>query len=206
MKMTNINFEDILYAKDYNFTFFSNSGDSGELLLASNKKNPNEKYIAKHFLEDCACNEFMYSKIGNYLGIKLPTVKLFVLDENSSPKFKTPYVCGITYLENSETMNFSKIQEQKNIIKNWTDYFKMRSLESLFEESDGIEVLKYQNEIYRIDTTDAFTLTYFACLVITKKFSTEFFKQISEGNKKNRFLNWKLSMKNFVKNAYLLNC
>ncbi len=200
--VTNKDVSDILYAKDYEFTFFSNSGDSGELLLACNKKNPNEKYLVKHEHIDCACNEFMYSKIGNYLGIKIPDVKLFVLDKQNTVNFKSLYVCGITYLENSEKMNFSKIQEQKSNIKNWKDYFKMRSLEALFEESDDIEVLKHQNEIYRIDAVDAFTLCEVSLSILLKSnFACGLFNLIIRGNKESRFLEWELAIKNFEKNC-----
>lgn len=50
--------EDILYVSDYILENFSNHGDSGELYLATNKKDPSEKYILKYQHYDCACNEF----------------------------------------------------------------------------------------------------------------------------------------------------
>ena len=48
---------DILYISDFILEKFSNSGDSGDLYLATNKHNFNEKYILKHEYYDCACNE-----------------------------------------------------------------------------------------------------------------------------------------------------
>jgi len=90
--------EDILYTSDFTLEKFSSSGDSGELFLATNKKNHDERYIIKHEYYDCACNEYMYSKIGNKMGIKIAPVKLFVVNDKEK-KFKSDFVCGIKYLE-----------------------------------------------------------------------------------------------------------
>ena len=150
--------DDILYISNFTLKKFSDSGDSGNLYLATNKYNNNEKYILKHEYYDCACNEYMYSKIGNKMGINLPPVKLFVLD-NKENKFKSDFVCGIKYLENCQHVSFNYIEKNKDSINNWQDYFKMLCLETLFDESDGIEVVKYNNLIYRLDTTAAFTIS-----------------------------------------------
>lgn len=91
--------EDILYISDFTLEKFSNFGDSGDLYLATNKHNPDEKYILKHEYYDCACNEYMYSKIGNKMGIKIAQVKLFILNDKEK-KFKSDFVCGIKYFEN----------------------------------------------------------------------------------------------------------
>ena len=151
--------DDILYISDFNLKKFFNSGDSGNLYLAINKYN-NEKYILKHEFYDCACNEYMYSKIGNKMGIKVAPVKLFVIDDKKN-KFKSDFVCGIKYFENCEHVNYNYITKNKRYVSNWKDYFRMLCLEVLFDESDGIEIIKYNNEIYRIDTVAAFTTSYF---------------------------------------------
>lgn len=152
--------DDILYISNFTLEKFPNSGDSGDLYLATSKYNLNEKYILKHEYYDCACNEYMYSKIGNKMGIKIAPVKLFVLDDKEK-KFKSDFVCGIKYFENCEPVNFNYIDKNKDYINNWKDYFRMLCLETLFEEGDGIEVVKYNDEIYRLDTTDAFTISDF---------------------------------------------
>lgn len=148
--------QDILYTSDFIMEDFPNSGDSGSLLLATSKHNCNEKYIIKHAYYDCACNEYMYSKIGNKMGIKIAPVKLFIVDDKEEI-FKCDFVCGIKYFEDCNNVKYIDII--KNNIKNWQDYFKMLSLGSLLQESDGIEVIRYGDEIYRLDTTDAFTLS-----------------------------------------------
>lgn len=151
--------KDILYISDFTLKKYSNNGDSGELYLATNKKNKEEKYIIKHEYYDCACNEYMYSKIGNKMGIAIAPVKLFVLD-NKKNMFKSDFVCGIKYFENCKHVCFKDIKDNDEI-SNKQDYLKMIALETLFDEADGIEVIEYNNKIYRIDTTAAFTISDF---------------------------------------------
>ena len=198
--------EDILYVSDYILENFPNHGDSGELYLATNKKDQSEKYILKHQHYDCACNEFMYYKIGTKLGVNIAPVKLFIVNDNED-KFKTPCVCGIKYLENSEHVSFKYVKENKNNIKNWQDYIKFISLESMFQESDGIEVLKYKNEIYRIDTTDSFVSEYFigALFSNTKSsYENEIFTNLllksAERNSDFRLREWNMNLERFIKN------
>ncbi len=150
--------DDILYISDFTLEKFPNNGDSGDLYLATNKYNHSEKYILKHEYYDCACNEYMYSKIGNKMGIKIAPVNLFILD-NKEKRFKSDFVCGIKYLENCEHVNFDYIEKNKNNINNWKDFFRMLGLEVLFEEGDGMEVVKYNSDIYRLDTTSSFTIS-----------------------------------------------
>lgn len=198
--------EDILYVSDYILENFSNHGDSGELYLATNKKDQSEKYILKYQHYDCACNEFMYYKIGTKLGVNIAPVKLFIVNDNED-KFKTPCVCGIKYLENSEHVSFKYVKENKNNIKNWQDYIKFISLESMFQESDGIEVLKYKNEIYRIDTTDSFVSEYFIGALFSntkssyeKEIFTNLLLKSAERNSDFRLREWNMNLERFIKN------
>ena len=151
---------DILYISDFEIEKYSNLGDSGELLLATSKHNKEEKYIIKHEYYECACNEYMYSKFGNKMDIKIAPVKLFIIDDKVD-KFKSDFVCGIKYFENSKHVIFKDVENNKSI-NNWKDYIKMIALEALFDEDDGIEVLKYKDSIYRIDTQAAFRISEFA--------------------------------------------
>lgn len=155
--------EEIVNSKDYIFSKkhgIERLGDSGDLLLSFSKKNRSERYIIKHYYTDCACNEFMYCKIGELLDIKFPKVRLFILDENEKRKyFKTEYIIGIEYLNIiSEGVNFDYIEQHE--ILNDTDFFKFRTLYSLFSESDSFEVVHASdNYIYKIDNTDSFSIS-----------------------------------------------
>lgn len=198
--------DDILYISDFTLEKFDKLGDSGNLYLAINKYNSNEKYILKHECYHCACNEYIYSKIGNKMGVKIAPVKLFVLDDKKS-KFKSDFVCGIKYLENCEHVNFDYIMKNKNSINNWQDYFRMRCLESLFEEGDGIEVVKYKNEIYRLDTTASFILSDFYIYPLAydydnnginiREFANKNILRIAKRNPELRIDNWKYNIEFF---------
>ncbi len=199
--------DDILYISDFILEKFPNSGDSGDLYLATNKHNNNEKYILKHEYYDCACNEYIYSKIGNKMGIKVVPVKLFVLDDKEN-KFKSDFVCGIKYLENCKNVSFNYIEENKKSINNWKDYFRMLCLEVLFEESDGIEVVKYGNEIYRLDTTAAFTISDFFIYPLAydynnnginiKEFANKTILQRAKSNTDLRISSWESDVNYFL--------
>lgn len=189
---------------------FPNSGDSGNLFLATNKYNSNEKYILKHEYYDCACNEYMYSKIGNKMGIKIAPVKLFILDDKEE-KFKSDFVCGIKFFENCKHVNFDYIDKNKNNINNWEDYFRIICLESLFEEGDGIEIIEYNNNIFRLDMTDAFTISdYYIyplayehnnnCINI-RKFANKSILKMSERNTDSRIYKWKSNI-NYYKEKF----
>lgn len=207
--------DDILYISNFTLKKFSDSGDSGNLYLATNKYNNNEKYILKHEYYDCACNEYMYSKIGNKMGINLPPVKLFVLD-NKENKFKSDFVCGIKYLENCKHVTFNYIEKNKDNINNWQDYFKMLCLETLFDESDGIEVVKYNNLIYRLDTTAAFTISNIDILPLAydynnnginiREFASKSILNSAKRNTDSRINRWESNINLFLKkfgNKYL---
>ena len=62
-------------------------GDSGPLLLAKRKQNRAEQYLVKHAYTDCACNEFVYTKLAQAMGYSMPDVLLLRL----SPQEKRPY-------------------------------------------------------------------------------------------------------------------
>ena len=152
--------DDILYTSDFTIEKYSitnKEGDSGSLFLATNKKDKSDKYILKHEYYDCACNEYMYSKIGNSMGINITPVKLFYVDDKLK-KFKSDFVCGIKYLEGATHIGIKNVLANKDNINNWEDYFRFRGMEKLFLEGDDIEVLLYNNYIYRIDTTDGFNI------------------------------------------------
>lgn len=202
--------DDILFISDFNLKIFPNSGDSGNLFLATNKYNSNEKYILKHEYYDCACNEYMYSKIGNKMGIKIAPVKLFILDDKEE-KFKSDFVCGIKFFENCKHVNFDYIDKNKNNINNWEDYFRIICLESLFEEGDGIEIIEYNNNIFRLDMTDAFTISDYYIYPLAyeynnnginiRKFANKSILKMSERNTDSRIYKWKSNI-NYYKEKF----
>lgn len=136
-----------------------NDGDSGDLLLAKRKKNKSEQYLVKHAYTDCACNEFVYTKLAQAMGYCMPDVVLFRLSPGEKRLyFKTEYIIGERYLNVVDSdPTYEKIRAQA---QNWDQYFAFVGLYSLTGESDGVEILLADdNKIYRVDTTDAFPLS-----------------------------------------------
>lgn len=60
---------------------FEREGDSGKLLLAKRKTNRSDRFLVKHAFTDCACNEYVYTKLAQAMGYKMPDVVLFPLPD-----------------------------------------------------------------------------------------------------------------------------
>ena len=55
---------DVVQTADFVFSRIPHQeGDSGRLLLAKQKADRNNRYLVKHAYTDCACNEFIYTKL-----------------------------------------------------------------------------------------------------------------------------------------------
>lgn len=152
--------KDIVQTGDFNFApFGSRIGDSGELLLATRRSDEHEKYIVKHTFADCACNEFVYTKLAQAMGYPMPDAVLFRLSPGETRQcFKTEYIIGERFLNAvNDRPAYEYIRENA---ANWTDYFAFAGLYALTDEGDGMEVILADDGlIYRVDTADAFPIT-----------------------------------------------
>lgn len=131
-------------------------GDSGNLLLAKRKLNHKEQYLVKHAYTDCACNEFIYTKLAQAMGYHMPDAVLFHLSKSEKRRcFTTEYIIGLRYLELiNKSPTYHEIRE---LAKNWKEYFAFQALYYIFGECDGLDTpIASDNFIYRVDTTDAF--------------------------------------------------
>ena len=150
---------DVLQTKDFTFSPIKPLnliGDSGPLLLAKLKSDRTEKYLVKHAYCDCAANEFVYTKLAQAMGVKMPEAKLFqISDGEKRTYFKTEYILATRFLDLiDENPSFHVIREQA---LNWQDYFRYRAMYDMFLEGDSFEVLLASDKyIYRVDTTDSF--------------------------------------------------
>lgn len=152
--------DDVVKTTDFIFSApFEREGDSGKLLLAKRKADRSDKYFVKHAFTDCACNEYVYTKLAQAMGYKMPDVVLFQLSETEKRKyFKTEYIIGARYLNIVEPFpTYKVIREQA---KNWQEYFCFYGLYAMTGEADGMESpLVDDGFIYRVDTTDAFPIS-----------------------------------------------
>lgn len=134
-------------------------GDSGPLLLAKRKSNRSECYLIKCAYTDCAANEFVYTKLAQAMGTKMPDTVLFQLSKGEKRKyFRTEYIIGLKYLNLIvDAPSYQQIREQA---LNWQDYFRFRAMYEMFCEGDSFETpLASDGFIYRVDTTDALPLS-----------------------------------------------
>lgn len=152
--------QEVVKIGDFEFSKFSeHKGDSGELLLATRKSNHKDQYLIKHAFTDCACNEFIYTKLTLAMGYPMPEAVLFQpTSEEELSRFETEYIIGERLLNviNAQP-SYNEIRELAN---NWSDYFAFYALYGMMNEGDGVDLLLADdNLIYRIDTTDAFPVS-----------------------------------------------
>ena len=153
---------DVVQTADFVFSRIPHQeGDSGRLLLAKQKADRNNLYKRVSRDTDCACNEFIYTKLAQAMGYCMPDAVLFQLSPGEKrPYFKTEYIIGERYLTVTDPApTYKKVREQA---KNWEHYFAFYGLYSLTGEGDGVEILLADDDrIYRVDTTDAFPISNF---------------------------------------------
>ena len=149
---------DIAQTADFAFSEIQHDGDSGQL-LAKRKSTQRDQYLVKHEFSDCACNDFIYTKLAQAMGYCMPDAVLFQLSPGEKRSyFKTEYIIGERYLNVIDSApTYETVREQA---KNWTHYFAFCSLYAITGEGDGIEILLADDhKIYRVDTTDAFPIS-----------------------------------------------
>jgi hypothetical protein len=143
---------------DFNFETFRTDGDSGALYLATRKAD-GKKFIVKHELSDCACNEFLYYSIAKELGLKTLEFNLFEQDKKGD-LFKSRYAIAIEYIKGAS--HLKNISTERGGLKNEQEYFSHFALFAAFIEEDGLEILADKDGfIYRIDPTESFGINYF---------------------------------------------
>ena len=208
---------DVVNTKDFVFSPiepFKRVGDSGPLLLGKRKGDNLEQYLVKHAYCDCACNEFVYTKLAQAMGYKMPDVVLFAISlEEKRKYFKTEYIMGARYLNIVDAApSFETIKAKA---ENWKDYFSFQALYAITDEGDAFETpLVDDGFIYRVDTTDAFPTSDYILsqaginIKIDDKIPKEILKNklLSEGLNKKAYMesfDWRL---NELKEKYGKEC
>lgn len=151
---------DVVQTADFVFSqALERVGDSGKLLLAKRKTDRKEQYLVKHAYTDCACNEFVYTKLAKAMEYCMPDAVLFQLSPGEKrPYFETEYIIGERYLNVLDpSPSYEKV---RNCAKNWKQFFAFNGLYGMTGEGDGVEIVLADDDyIYRVDTTDAFPLS-----------------------------------------------
>lgn len=154
--------DDVLESVDFTFSKFrpdSGAGDSGDLFIAKQKGNTSVCYLVKHAFTDCACNEYMYYKVADRLGLHVPPVKLMNIAETEKRKyFRTEIAAAIEWLDITQIVG-GKYEIMDNLqVANKEDFFAFQALYNILGEEDSFELVVAGNTLYKIDNTAAFNL------------------------------------------------
>lgn len=146
----------ILNTCDYNFTKHSDGGFSGRILLATPKKANLPKLLIKSDNPSSACNEFMYSRLAELLGIVIP--KAFIM--NVAPKdahlFGSPYVVGIEFMDGMQGFTLEEMRTSELWRK---EYAEQYALSAMFFQDDRVQLtMRTDGHITGFDFTETFWL------------------------------------------------
>ena len=152
---------DVRVLDDFKVTPFAQergSGDSGSLLLATNRNDPSEQYVLKHEFCHNAANEYVFSKLALAIGAKVPDTKLFI--QNGLPEFsplRSVYIVGSRLFEvKDESPSLKTMMAEA---ENWRDYFYHATLSFLVGEDDPEPLLLgADGYVYRLDASEAFSM------------------------------------------------
>lgn len=146
----------ILNTCDYNFSKHSDGGFSGRILLATPKKANLPKLLIKSDNPSSACNEFMYSRLAELLGIVIP--KAFIM--NVAPKdahlFGSPYVVGIEFMDGMQGFTLEEMRTSELWRK---EYAEQYALSAMFFQDDRVQLtMRTDGHITGFDFTETFWL------------------------------------------------
>ena len=151
---------DVRNADDFTFEPYAQmrgEGFSGGLLLATRKGNPAEQYVVKHMQCCNAANEYVFSKLAEAVGAKMPKTVLF-MDPSHSGVFRF-YAVGSRLVEKQPCPSTELLLAQAH---NWQDFYYHITLSILAGEADNVDfLLDTNNLLYRIDAAETFRMVEF---------------------------------------------
>ena len=146
----------ILNTCDYHFTKHSDGGFSGSILLATPKKASLPKLLIKSDNPSSACNEFMYSRLAELLGIVIPKAYIMNVAPEDAHLFGSPYVVGIEFMDRMhgfalEGMRTSDLWQK--------EYAEQYALAAMFFQDDRVQLtMRIDGHITGFDFTETFWL------------------------------------------------
>ncbi len=146
----------ILNTCDYNFIKYSDGGFSGRILLATPKKADLPKLLIKSDNPSSACNEFMYSRLAELLGIVIPKAYIMSVSPKDAFRFGSPYVVGIEFMDGMHSFTLEKMRTSELLQK---EYAEQYALSALFYQDDRVQLtMRTDGHITGFDFTETFWL------------------------------------------------
>lgn len=144
----------ILNTNDYTFSKFSDGGFSGKILLATPKKAYLPKLLIKSENPCSACNEFMYSRFAELLGILVPKAYIMNVAQNDAHHFGSPYVVGVEYMDG---MHGFSLEEMRSSALWRKEYAEQYALAAMFDQDDRVQLtMRADGHITGYDFTETF--------------------------------------------------
>jgi len=144
----------ILNTSDYTFSRFSDGGFSGKILLAVPKNANLPKLLIKSEKPTSACNEFMYSRLAELLGIIVPKTYIMNVAQNDAHLFSSPYVVGVEFMEG---MHGFSLEEMRSSALWRKEYAEQYALAAIFDQDDRVQLtMRADGHITGYDFTEAF--------------------------------------------------
>ncbi len=158
--------ECILNTANFKFAPYPHKGFSGSLYLATPRGKGLPQLLVKHQDPSSACNEFMFSKLAELLGIYAPKVYLFDVAKKDRKLFATPYVVGIEYIEGLRAFSLDEMNSRPE----WQrEYAANYALAVICSQDDNVQMgMTPDGHIVSFDYTECFYLTSTATAMMSR--------------------------------------
>lgn len=154
----------IVPAKYYTFSDFTDpsgresGGDSGKMLIARRKPGVDEscpkKLLIKHRYSNDPCNEFMYSRIAESLGVPATKVYLISCPAWRKSGFNSRYICGIEYIDGLRNLTQDEFSSEEAVEFTASAY----CLSALLFQGDQVSLGATSGGFYSYDFAETFML------------------------------------------------
>lgn len=146
----------ILNTSEYTFSKFSDGGFSGKILLATPKNNCLPRLLIKSENPSSACNEFMYSRVAELLGILIPKAYIMTVSPKDAHLFSSPYVVGIEFMDGMHGFTLEEMRASELWRK---EYAEQYALSAMFFQDDRVQLtMRTDGHITGFDFTETFWL------------------------------------------------
>lgn len=147
----------ILNTSEYHFSPYSEGGFSGKILLATPKPPELPKLLIKSHNPCSACNEFMYSRLAELLGILTPKAYIMNVAPKDEHRFNSPYVVGIEFMDG---MHGFTLEEMRSTELWRKEYAEQYALAAMFDQDDRVQLtMRSDGHITGYDFTEAFWIS-----------------------------------------------
>ena len=147
-------------SSDYTYTPYSDTGFSGQILLATPKNKRKPKLLIKHATPTAVCNEFVACNLAQLIRIPAPKAYLLRISSEEQSLFPSSYAVGIEYIEGLHPVDVKSIRLQPSVEPKYFDYMEQYALAAMLMQEDRIQTGESTDgQIYGYDFAESFSLT-----------------------------------------------